>query len=344
MPSLSEDVLIALHEEIAALMRAGVPLDSGLLALSKELPGKLGASAKSVGEELAKGEKLSVVLDGLSDSFSPAHAAIVEAGLRSGQLTSALENVSSTLRRASDLRKVLRISVVYPVFIATFAYVLFLYIVLSWAPSMVATYRETFRDTFTRTQAVLETLQATALVWAPTVPVLIVVGLFLWLRSTNSNRRSGWLRSPLASVLYSGRIATFAELLALLIERNTPLPQAVELAAVASGDKAITKAATTIGSELERGGTPSNQPAIPPLLTWLIASGHHQPRLAEACRRTARYYHERATRQAHWLSHAFPLWLTAILGGASVAVVAIATYGLWMQILYNLVQQSYGQA
>ena len=41
---VSLDDLIALNDEIIALIRAGVPLERGLAGLADDLPGRLGAS------------------------------------------------------------------------------------------------------------------------------------------------------------------------------------------------------------------------------------------------------------------------------------------------------------
>ena len=56
--SISLDDLVALNEEMAALVRAGVPLDAGMADLGYDLPGKLGGLASQIGERLNQGESL----------------------------------------------------------------------------------------------------------------------------------------------------------------------------------------------------------------------------------------------------------------------------------------------
>jgi general secretion pathway protein F len=53
--TLSLEQLIALGEEIAALARAGVPLDEGLAELGRELPGRLGKVARQMGGQRRDG-------------------------------------------------------------------------------------------------------------------------------------------------------------------------------------------------------------------------------------------------------------------------------------------------
>jgi hypothetical protein len=57
-PSLTLDQLAALSQEIAALARAGVPLDRGLRELGRELPGRLGKLAAEMSGGLAEGKAL----------------------------------------------------------------------------------------------------------------------------------------------------------------------------------------------------------------------------------------------------------------------------------------------
>ena len=46
-PVITLDQLVALNDEIAALVRAGVPLDRGLRSLGEDLPGRLGRFASN---------------------------------------------------------------------------------------------------------------------------------------------------------------------------------------------------------------------------------------------------------------------------------------------------------
>ena len=61
--SITIDELAALNDEITALVRAGVPLDRGLLQASGELPGGLKRVTQAIGERLKRGESLSQALE-----------------------------------------------------------------------------------------------------------------------------------------------------------------------------------------------------------------------------------------------------------------------------------------
>ena len=57
------DQLTALNEEIVALVRAGAPLERGLLNAGEDLPGRLGAVTKVLASRLERGEDLSSALE-----------------------------------------------------------------------------------------------------------------------------------------------------------------------------------------------------------------------------------------------------------------------------------------
>ena len=78
--SITIEQLLALNEEIRALVRAGVPLERGLSVAARELRGKLGKITRALGDRLARGESLSQALEGEKQSLPPLYRAVVEAG------------------------------------------------------------------------------------------------------------------------------------------------------------------------------------------------------------------------------------------------------------------------
>src|SRR5215469_8849422 len=100
------DDLLALNDEIAALVRAGVPLESGLAELGRELPGHHGRVARALSQRLARGASLDQALLESRDEFPELYVSVVTAGLKSGRLASALEGLAAAARRVAELRQV----------------------------------------------------------------------------------------------------------------------------------------------------------------------------------------------------------------------------------------------
>ena len=97
--TITLEQLAALNDEMAALVRSGVPLEQGLGALGGELPGQPGKLAQLLASRMDAGESLSRILADEDQRFPPVWRAVVEAGIRSGHLAAALEALSSTARR-----------------------------------------------------------------------------------------------------------------------------------------------------------------------------------------------------------------------------------------------------
>src|SRR5262249_763220 len=93
---LSLDQLAALSEEIAALARAGVPLDRGLTELGRDIPGRLGHVTREMGQRLSEGQVIEQVVAGLGSALPPAYRSVLIAGVRAGRLPIALQDISQT--------------------------------------------------------------------------------------------------------------------------------------------------------------------------------------------------------------------------------------------------------
>ena len=79
--AITLDELVALGDEIGALVRAGVPLEQGLADLGGDLPGRLGQVATTLAEETSRGQPLAEVLARQTEQLPAAYRAVVQAGM-----------------------------------------------------------------------------------------------------------------------------------------------------------------------------------------------------------------------------------------------------------------------
>jgi general secretion pathway protein F len=340
------DAFVALNDELAALVRAGVPLDQGLTQLARDLPGRMGPVAKRLGDRLAAGESLEQAIRGEDAALPPVWRAVVTAGLRSGRLAVALEGLSTTGRRIGELRRAVGWALVYPLVVAGIAYGLFLFTAIKLAPVML----NAFEDLTSWSEPVLATLvwlgQA-ADTWAVWPPLLVVAALvYGWYRAgrvawrADSRRGRLWLWPALGSLVQDGRLATFSEVLALLVRQQVPLDEALTLAADASGDRGLQSAARDMAENLRRGGEVVSGGAsaglLPPLVAWLLTAGASTERLSETLGLTAATYRQRAERTVNWALVYLPILLTAAVGGTATLIQALAVFlplsRLWFRL------------
>ena len=293
LTSVALDDLIALTEEMAALVRAGVPLEAGLAHVASDLAHRRGKIAADIANRMHGGESLIHILKSSPESFPPAYTAVVEAGMRSGRLPAALEGLANTSRRAAELQRLTRAAIIYPLTIAFLAFGLFISSIVWFQPQITQMY-QAMHAPLSEFNLKLAEAGRYAYLWAPWVPLiaLIVIGIW-WYRSTRAiavNLRVIRM-TPAGRLMHYGRLATFSDMLALLVESGAALGQSVVLAAEASGDEQLRQFARQYSDDFQRGivsAVPREKLAgLPPLLTWLLAGGGNQMALAHSLRSTA---------------------------------------------------------
>lgn len=345
--ALSLDELIALNDEIAALVRAGIPLDRGLLDAAPDLPGRLGQIAAALGQRTARGESLSEAIAAEGGQFPRLYAAVVEAGVKSGRLTAALEQLATTARRLAELRSMTGGALVYPLIVFLLAYGLWIGFVLWAAPIAAPAYQAFDLDSAAWIERAAGT-GSTIQYWGPAVPLLVLGALTAWrllsgravvVQSGEARRRLGWIPGG-RRLLHWLQAAAFSDLLSLLVEANAPFDESVLLAAEASGHWMPRADVERLASQL-RQGAPLEEclaaaPYFPPLLCWLVQTGQQQGALAAALRHAAETYRERARQHAEAARLLLPLLLTVVVGGGTVLAYALLLFWPWTSLLKSL--------
>jgi type II secretory pathway component PulF len=329
--------LIALNAEIAALVRAGVPLERGLGELGTDMPGRVGKAAIMIADRTTRGESLVEVLGDQSAGFPPVYRAVVEAGLRTGRLPAALETLASSIRRVAETRRSIVAACVYPLLLLIAACGFFAFFSVVVAPSLLKSFAALGvpgRSVF----ALFSALGTWAWLWGVFIPLVLVTLAGLWWRQTNrttlfNGGRCDYLLGCfpwVGETLRCSRAATFAELLALLLENEVPLGEAFRLAASACGDRQLMEASDDFTRSLGGGAVPAQADGVrdrlPPLLRWLMASGRSQATLLPALRHAAHTYHRRAQRRAEVARTLLPVLLLLVAGGSATLAYALALF------------------
>ena len=199
---VSLDELIALADEMAALVRAGVPLEQGLTEAANDFSSCSGQLIHTVAHRMQSGEGLLQILSTSSPRLPAAYRAILEAGLRSGRLSSALEGLAASARRMADLRRFARAAIAYPLLVVAFAYVMFVFSLLYLQPSIHQAY-ESFRVQASPLNQTLVTWGRSALIWGPLLPLAVILpSAALWRWSGRAIRQDGASRNWLASTAH----------------------------------------------------------------------------------------------------------------------------------------------
>ena len=344
-PAISLDQLIALNDEIAALVRAGVPLDRGLRSLGADLPGRLGRFATQLSEQIARGESLTAALGEPASKLPRLYCAVVEAGLAAGRLPAALESLAGSLRRLSQTRRSVVLSLVYPLFLFLVAWGLFAFSASTLAPSVYNSFKELHIPGAEWFEPIAQ-LGRSVRIWGPLGPVVLLLLAWLWWLGSRAaavaqGGRSacvfGWIPG-LGRMLRLSRTAVFVEVLKLLVENQLPLDQAAPLAAEAAGDARLSEAAQQFAAAIRRGepAVADDLPGLPPLLGWLIAGGQRNDTLLPALRHAADDYQRRAQYQAELSRVMLPVFVTCAISAVIVVSYTLVLLAPYFMILRSL--------
>src|SRR5438874_4026654 len=123
---MNPDDLIALNEEIAGRARAGLPLDQGLAAISREMGrGRLQQVTAALARDLRAGQTLPQALERQAGRVPPFYAGLVAAGVRTGRISEVLATLTVYARSLANLRTTIVDAFFYPAVVMLFALGLF---------------------------------------------------------------------------------------------------------------------------------------------------------------------------------------------------------------------------
>jgi type II secretory pathway component PulF len=337
--------LIAFNEEVAALVRVGLPIEVGLGGA--EAPKSIRQITARFREELRRGSSVRQALDDSGVQFPPSYLAIVEAGLRSNRLNDALVSAGAFARTLLEMQHQIRAALVYPVLLFTIAYAFFLLLLKELVPRINGLVTVSGGTPQPLLQ-VLEYLSQTMLYWGPALPVLVLFALLAaGVIPLPLVRPSAALLERIHVLPWVGRIvrdsqsAGFCQLLAILVDREVPLPVSLELASTSTGNRRLADECRRIAADLRR-GVPFGEAlqtavALPAFTRWMLASGNDQGGLAAVMATLSDIYRRRSDSQRQLFSLSAPLILTVVIGGTAVALYCVMVFlpmrDLFMQVI-----------
>jgi general secretion pathway protein F len=343
--SITLEELVALNDEIAGLVRSGVPLELGLAGWGRSVPGRLGRIVRQLADSVAQGKTLPQSLAEQGPRFPQVYQAMVTAGIRGGRLPAALESLAASARNLQEVRRSINLAILYPLVLLVLGYIALLLLFSQILPVLMSMYEGQPPQHWMVLIRIGE-LAATPLripftdyeiaaAWIPPLVGMLVV--FTWWLST---RRAAVLGPrgggrflqfvPVArSAVHDARLASVAEIMGMLVEQGVPLSEAAVLAANCAADRRMISAAGELARAVDRGGAPpaaDQLDGFPPLLAWMISAGSREEVFVSVARHVADTHRRRVVRQARWLRDYLPMWLVLAVGGGIVTLLGLMTF------------------
>jgi general secretion pathway protein F len=299
--SAGESAELAAH--LAALAHSGLPLEGGLTALADEVGRpRLARVLRNLAARLERGEKLETAI-AAQGSRLPAHLrGLIVAGVRSGRLPIVLDQFAALARRQQDLRRRVLLALAYPAFLLGIMAAL----TLGCHLLLTEQFASVFRDFNTALPDItLFYLQFSGVVaWtmlgltivAVTVPLAAMFSpLGAWL-----GRATSWI-PVLGPIVCYDRHSQFCCLMALLLEAEVPLPEALRLTSIGLQGTLLERQCRAAAAAVER-GTPLDQALAAARfldsLTAVVAWGQQKTCLAESFRAAAEAFEARTNSQS----------------------------------------------
>ena len=276
--------LSLMTRQLAALLRAGVPLLQALTMLSRSLPsGPLVEIVQAVQNDVASGMALHEALARHPSHFTGLYTSMVQAGESAGILDSMMERLAHTLEKNEGLRSRLRSALVYPTAVLGVATAVLVLILVFVVPVFEDVFKSFGADLPWATQMVValsDGLSASG----PLVMAGIVLGVWFWQRPQAAQARfqtakDRWLLNlPLLGPLIgTAVVARWAQTLSALLAAGVPLAEALGPVSQACDHAIFERVTLQLQRQVAQGGRLSESMAqsgrFPPMIVQLCATG-----------------------------------------------------------------------
>lgn len=275
------DRLVAMCDEISALVKNDLPLESSLLSRSRTRDSRIGEHLRELAEQVGMGKSLAEAVEN-DPAFPPVYAAVIKSGIESGRLSDALDTISETVRQIRDTRLFLMRTSLYPLTLFTVLWSILSVLFFFLGPRLADFFTDLRKPFFLYDfvhwcQSHVDVFLAVAV----SVPLLLWLGFFLWCRVTSKGRmlQSAGHLFLLGGVPWVGRSLVlmqknvFARILAMLVNASVPLDEAIPLAAQACNDRYWSKESReALRSRIvEKKAAAYPKSPISPLIGWAVA-------------------------------------------------------------------------
>lgn len=261
---LTEADFLDVATQVADLTNAGLPLASGLRALSEEMSSMSVSARRGLAElsrRLEAGEPLDQAISHMGRRVPPHLAALVQVGLQTGNPGLLMQHYLSYAQMASDLRRRVFLGTVYPLILIFAASAILTFLLTVIVPN----FGRIFEDFDTALPAAtVGVLALSHFMVNYALPTLVGLVIWVWLLRRLIVTLGGpeswrWvmLRLPLVGPLMQYfAVAKFCHLLALMTESRLQFPTALRLAGNAANDALLSSGAVQLAQDVERGTAP----------------------------------------------------------------------------------------
>lgn len=289
--SVSRAEVAAMARQLATLLKAGLPLDRALYAISSgDSVSRMSRVIVSLREAILGGKDLAQALAAWPDVFSTTFIAMTQAGEASGALDLVMERLATHLEQEVALRRKAKSALAYPILMLIVGFAVLIFLLTFVIPQVTQIFTDMGRQLPLPTRILLGASDAFRQWWAIILAFFILLAFFLWRFGKSAKGRAylqGWLfRLPLAGKIYARvQLGNFARTLGMLLKNGVPLLKALQIVRAASLNVHIRDSVDNMITGIQAGHDLSslmtNESVYSPVSRQMTAAGEKSGQLAE---------------------------------------------------------------
>lgn len=336
------DDIIFFTRQLQTVIRAGIPILSGLRALEEQTSNvKLRGAIREMVQDIDKGASLSDAMMKQKKLFPDLYTSMVKAGEIGGSLEEVLERLATLLEFQLKTKEMLKSAIRYPIFVVTTLLIAFLVLINFVVPRFAVLFRGAKMDLPLPTRMLLLTndiFQNYAIYLG--ISIFILIGGFLLYKRTDAGTLEIdrlKLRAPLIGpIILKICMSRFANMFENLIKVGIPVVRTLEVVSRTVGNEYIAQKIIEISGKIEKGlgiSRPLREAEIfPPLIIHLISTGEQTGSLEDMLKEVSTHYDREITYSINRLS----TWIEPLLtAGLSLMVLflALAIFLPWWNMM-----------
>jgi type II secretory pathway component PulF len=339
---IRQDDLIFFTRQLQTIVKAGIPLISGLKALEEQTENpRLRTIIREVYREVSKGKSLSDVFSNHPGIFSELYVSMIKAGEIGGVLDDVLGRLIGLLEFQMKTKEMLKAAMRYPVTVVCVLVLAFIVIVTFIIPKFAVIFKGANVELPLPTRIMLLINDAVQGYGAPIFVTAIALTIATVMYARSKKGRIVWdglkLRIPLiGQILLKIVMSRFANMFENMIRAGVPIMRTLEIVSRTVGNEYIAEKIIEISLKVEKGRGISkplkDSGVFPPLVIHLISTGEETGSLEQMLRQVSAHYDTEITYSVSRLS----AWIEpALTAGLSVMVlfIALAVFLPWWNMM-----------
>lgn len=336
------DDLIFFTRQLQTVVRAGIPLISGLKALEEQTTNtRLKDAIKSVYQDIDRGHRFSDSLAKHKNVFPEIYISMIRAGEASGSLEEVFGRLSGVLEFQMKTKEMLKSAMRYPVFVISTLVGAFIVLIKFVVPKFAGVFKTAKIALPLPTKILLMISDMAEKYTLPLIMffVAIAVAYFFYKRSEQGTFTIDRLKLKvpiIGPIILKICMNRFAFMLENLVRSGLPIVQTLEIVSKTVGNEFVADKIRLITSKIEKGkgiSKPMREAQIfPPLVLHLVSTGEETGGLEEMLREISIHYDREITYSLTRLT----AWIEPIMtAGLSIMVLfmALAIFMPWWNIM-----------